>query len=151
MTTFTLQKERKEDQIRTYILIERNSGRGLRTMLLILLSSTTTYRSGKPGPRALTLWAQSGYEMQKCRAVVRRLPDVGKCRDRAVPPRMALFDRLERREKRVSPHAARSGPPRSAIQPKCRGFARRHSSTFKPPQSDTFWSVSCIKQSGRMH
>ena len=37
MTTFTLQKERKEDQIRTYVLIERNSDGRLRTRLLILL------------------------------------------------------------------------------------------------------------------
>lgn len=37
MTSFTLQKERKGDQIRTYVLIERSSGRGLRTPLLILL------------------------------------------------------------------------------------------------------------------
>jgi hypothetical protein len=36
MTTFTLQKERKEDQIRTYVLIERNSDGRLRTRLLIL-------------------------------------------------------------------------------------------------------------------
>lgn len=37
MTTFTLQKEKREDQIRTYVLIERRSGRRFRTALLILL------------------------------------------------------------------------------------------------------------------
>ena len=35
--TFTLQQERKEDQIRTYVLIERSSGRRFRTPCLILL------------------------------------------------------------------------------------------------------------------
>ena len=37
MTTCTLRKERRGDQIMTYVLIERSSGRGLRTTLLILL------------------------------------------------------------------------------------------------------------------
>jgi hypothetical protein len=37
MTTCTLRKERRGDQIMTYVLIERSPGRGLRTTLLILL------------------------------------------------------------------------------------------------------------------
>jgi hypothetical protein len=37
VTAYKLQKERNGDQIRTYVLIERSSGRGLRTTLLILL------------------------------------------------------------------------------------------------------------------
>jgi hypothetical protein len=37
MTTCTLRKEKRGDQIMTYVLIERSSGSGLRTTLLVLL------------------------------------------------------------------------------------------------------------------
>jgi hypothetical protein len=69
MTLFTLQKERRGDQIRTYVLIERGSGRGLRTTLLILLLlGALTFRAVGGGKRAGTAAIKTLFEAVPFRA-----------------------------------------------------------------------------------